>query len=63
MPIYEYKCVKCNKIFSLIKKMSDKLARDICPDCGDSCPRVFSTFGFAFSPYLQNIREGNMVDY
>ena len=33
MPIYEYKCQKCEKYIELLQKISDKPATD-CPYCG-----------------------------
>lgn len=33
MPIYEYKCKKCNHIFEQLQKISDK-PLCTCPECG-----------------------------
>ncbi|MBR5626446.1 MAG: zinc ribbon domain-containing protein [Thermoguttaceae bacterium] len=33
MPIYEYRCQKCNEEFELLVRRGTKL---ICPKCGDS---------------------------
>jgi len=42
MPIYQYKCSKCNKIFEIIQ--STKEQHDyVCPDCDDLCARMFTT--------------------
>ena len=38
MPIYEYECKKCGKIFEVYQRLSDK-AEDIkCPICGAEKP-------------------------
>ena len=38
MPIYEYECKKCGKIFEVYQRLSDK-AEDIkCPICGAENP-------------------------
>jgi len=33
MPIFEYKCNDCNKIFEVLHKSSANLEEVICPDC------------------------------
>lgn len=63
MPNYEYHCPSCGKKFEVTRAMKDVKGEEPCPDCNISSPRVFSTFQFTFSPYLQELREGNMVDY
>ncbi len=46
MPIYEYKCKKCDGKFEMLRGMFDS-DRDIkCPVCDEEYPeRVFSVFG------------------
>ncbi len=35
MPVYEFRCLKCRKRFSLTMSVSDRSARKIrCPKCG-----------------------------
>lgn len=34
MPIYEYRCNKCNKEFSLIQKVGSSERDTVCPECG-----------------------------
>lgn len=48
MPIYEYKCLKCNKEFeALVLGDEGKVA---CPNCkGDKLDRLMSAFGFKSS--------------
>ena len=44
MPIFEYKCDKCDEKFELLKSASDDSSA-ICPGCGSSdVSIVFSTF-------------------
>ena len=64
MPIYEYKCPECGIISELEWKNRDTIPQEIiCPACGIPAQRKFSSFQFGFSPYLKELREGNMVDY
>jgi len=45
MPIYEYRCRKCGKLFEKIQKVSEGGASLKCPYCGGKKPeKVFSRF-------------------
>jgi putative FmdB family regulatory protein len=45
MPIYEYKCDKCQKIVEVMQKFSDKpLTR--CPSCAGKISRIMSNCSF-----------------
>jgi len=45
MPIYEYRCKKCEKNFELQQKMEERGTAD-CPSCGSSeVEKLFSVFG------------------
>jgi len=45
MPIYEYKCSECNKIFELLVRSSDNIAEIVCPVCGSkSVKKVMSSY-------------------
>lgn len=48
MPLYEYRCESCRKVFEAYKRLSDD-AKEACPACGGSSSRVgislFSTRG------------------
>lgn len=62
--VYEYKCSVCGHILELEWKDRDTIpSYATCPKCDGRAPRKFSTFSFSFSPYLKELREGNMVDY
>ena len=45
MPLFEYKCEKCeNKFESLVLSSDEEIC---CPDCGSTnLEKLFSTFGF-----------------
>lgn len=46
MPIYEYKCKKCDSKFEMLRGMFDSDEDIKCPECGEEYPeRVFSVFG------------------
>ena len=50
MPTYEYRCEKCNKVFDVFQKMSDKFLSE-CPDkkCRGKVTRLIGTgAGFIF---------------
>ena len=64
MPIYEYRCPKCRLVFERSwQDMNSIPAIRLCPDCGEPSPKIYSNFSFGFSPYLRELREGNMLDY
>lgn len=46
MPIYEYKCQKCEKIFELFQKMNDEPLKKC--DCGGKVMRIFHPPGIVF---------------
>mgnify|MGYP001555345678 CR=1 FL=1 len=47
MPIYEYKCTKCEHIEAVMQKISDP-APDVCPQCSakDSMQKIMSRTNF-----------------
>jgi|COG998Drversion2_1049125.scaffolds.fasta_scaffold258501_1 putative FmdB family regulatory protein len=45
MPIYEYKCTKCEKEQEFIQKFSDDPVTT-CPDCGGEMKKLISTNSF-----------------
>ncbi len=47
MPIYEYKCSECNKIFEYIQKFSDK-PKEKCTNCGGKLSKIVSQSAIKF---------------
>ena len=47
MPIYEYKCKKCNKIFESLVLSSRDIKGIQCPECGsEEVQKMLSNFSF-----------------
>lgn len=47
MPIYEYTCKKCNKIFESLVLSSSDIKGIKCPECGsDEVQKMLSSFSF-----------------
>lgn len=45
MPIYEYTCKKCNKIFETLVLSSDAIKRIQCPECrSEEVQKMLSSF-------------------
>ncbi len=63
MPIFEYECPNCKKVFEILWRHHSTPMNWACPDCGIISPKVYSSFNFQFSPYLKELGEGNMVSY
>ena len=47
MPTYDYKCVKCEKIFEVEHKMKD-VQMKFCLNCGGELKQVFHPIGVVF---------------
>jgi putative FmdB family regulatory protein len=48
MPIYEYKCLKCQEYFELLVMSQDEELELRCPKCGsENFERILSTTNFA----------------
>ncbi len=45
MPVYEYECPACEKIFEVQQKISDEPLRE-CPDCGGAVKKLISQSSF-----------------
>ena len=43
MPLYEYICEKCDKVFEALGSMSDSGKPTACPKCGASADRIMPT--------------------
>ncbi len=39
MPLYEYRCESCRKVFEAYKRLSDE-ADEACPTCGEKSARM-----------------------
>ena len=47
MPLYEYKCSKCEKSFEILQRNNEKV---VCPNCeGKSLEKLFSVFASSSS--------------
>ena len=45
MPVYEYQCTQCGKMFELLRSITADDSDLKCPECGDEHPqRAISTF-------------------
>ncbi len=47
MPLYEYKCKKCNRIFEYIQKFTDK-PKEVCENCGGELRKILSQSAIKF---------------
>lgn len=48
MPIYEFKCLKCNEIFEILAVKSEDSVEVKCPQCsGEEVERVVSRVSFS----------------
>lgn len=46
MPIYEFKCKSCGKIFEVLFRSRDEKLKVICPQCrSEKATKLFSVFG------------------
>ncbi len=45
MPIYEYRCLKCDKIHEVMQKFSDE-PLSTCPSCGGQLKKLISNSSF-----------------
>jgi putative FmdB family regulatory protein len=57
MPIYEYRCKKCSRIFELRRPYSEAGEGAICPACGGGCEKLVSGFGSQTGHYLRAPKE------
>lgn len=45
MPVYEYKCRRCENTFDVLQRLGENGENLKCPDCGERKPeKVFSAF-------------------
>lgn len=46
MPIYEYKCEKCENVFSKLESITSEEKVKDCPECGEVSSRIMSQTSF-----------------
>ena len=46
MPIYEYKCSECGKMFSKLESITNEQKVKDCPECGGKANRMISQTSF-----------------
>ena len=67
MPIYEYKCSKCKRSFSVLQKTGTTEEDTVCPDCGSNvvkncCPHSLALLPEAIhSPGSSGLQAGLAV--
>ena len=50
MPIYEYRCRKCETVFEALRPLGDDGRKLACPKCGVKAPeKIFSVFAASSS--------------
>ena len=47
MPIYEYRCKRCHKVFEVLQKISEE-SLTTCIDCGAKVEKLVSSSSFQF---------------
>jgi putative FmdB family regulatory protein len=61
MPLYEYKCEKCSKVFEIIQRFSDE-PLSTHPECGGKVERLISTSALHFKGsgfYITDYAKGS----
>jgi putative FmdB family regulatory protein len=61
MPIYEYRCEKCQHQFDLFQKITDEPVKD-CPECGGPVCKLISSTSFILKGsgwYVTDYGKGN----
>lgn len=53
MPIYEYQCPSCRRVFEAFRSMAQANETAPCPNCGTASPRVPSAFGCKVGSYVK----------
>jgi putative FmdB family regulatory protein len=49
MPLYEYYCERCEKVFEALRSLHESDAAVPCPDCGSDAERIMPTSFSAMS--------------
>ena len=59
MPIYEFRCLKCQELFEFLAVRSDDTMETQCPHCGaEDFERVMSSSNFAMGSGSQSSGSG-----
>ena len=61
MPIYEYRCEKCQHQFDLLQKITDEPVKE-CPECGGPVSKLISSTSFILKGsgwYVSDYGKGN----
>ena len=61
MPIYEYRCEKCQHQFDLLQKITDEPVKE-CPECGGPVSKLISSTSFILKGsgwYVTDYGKGN----
>jgi len=61
MPIYEYRCEKCQHQFDLLQKITDEPVKE-CPECGGPVTKLVSSTSFILKGsgwYVTDYGKGN----
>jgi putative FmdB family regulatory protein len=56
MPLYEYYCEKCDKVFEALRPVAQSDSPAPCPDCGAQADRILPTT-FASMSRRRGVRE------
>jgi len=48
MPLYEYKCIKCNYKFDTMKTIKEFDNKEICPKCSGEAKIIIAPVPFTF---------------
>ena len=64
MPIYEFQCKGCKKVFDVLEELNSQ-SRRMCPECGSSSvrrliSRVQTRFGKDF--YEEEYKKGEFIE-
>ncbi|MBI1885201.1 MAG: zinc ribbon domain-containing protein [Chloroflexi bacterium] len=49
MPLYEYYCERCDRLFEMLRPVRESELAGVCPDCGGEAPRIMPTSFSAMS--------------
>jgi putative FmdB family regulatory protein len=59
MPIYDYECMKCQKVFEVILKIGEGVDGLICPECGTKKlrQRITPFYTHGWSKFLDKMEQ------